>query len=111
MIYSDEDPYVYLTVQNVKSKDIKEEEAQEPIINVHLSDTKKVSERSAFTIIMLLGEVGGLYGAIVGFPAYFISCFVESSFKSAIAELAPVKKDDGDDDQSEERSEASTPQL
>ena len=81
MIYSEEDPYVYLTVQNVKSRD----NTDDPIIKVNLSDTKRISERSAFTVIMLLGEVGGLYGALVGFPAYFISYFVEKSFKSAIA--------------------------
>ena len=81
MIYSDEDPYIYLTVQNVESRD----NTDDPIIKVNLSDTKTKSERSAFTMIMLLGEVGGLYGALVGFPAYFISYFVEASFKSAIA--------------------------
>lgn len=35
--------------------------------------------------MMLLGEIGGLYGAIVGIPAFFISYFVEISFMTAIA--------------------------
>ena len=51
---------------------------------------------------MLLGELGGLYGALVGIPAYFISYFVEKSFASAIAKRAPVKKDDEDHELGEE---------
>ena len=54
-------------------------------IEVFLSDTRRISERSAFTVMMLLGELGGLYGAIVSIPSYFISYFVQMSFMSAIA--------------------------
>ena len=69
-----------------------------------MSDTRRISERSAFTVMMLLGELGGLYGAIVGIPSYFISYFVQMSFVSAIAKLTPVKKDD-DHDSGDERPE------
>ena len=44
--------------------------------------------------MMLLGEIGGLYGAIVGIPSIFISYFVQLEFMGAIAKLTPVKKED-----------------
>ena len=47
--------------------------------------------------MMLLGELGGLYGALVGIPSYFISSFVQISFMSAVAQLAPVKKEENPD--------------
>ena len=42
----------------------------------------------------LLGEIGGIFGAIVGLPSIFISYFVEKQFISAIAQLMPVKDED-----------------
>ena len=60
-------------------------DSDDQTIEVFLSDTRRISERSAFTMMMLLGELGGLYGAIVGIPSYFISYFVQMSFVSAIA--------------------------
>ena len=47
--------------------------------------------------MMLLGELGGLYGAIVGIPSYFISYLVQLSFMSSIAKLTPVKKEEDPD--------------
>ena len=43
----------------------------------------------------VLGEIGGIFGAIVGIPAIFIAYFVEKEFISAIAQLMPVKDEDG----------------
>ena len=53
-------------------------------IEIVLFDTRHVYERTAFTFIMLLGEVGGLYGAIVGIPSLFISNYISLMFMSAI---------------------------
>ena len=46
---------------------------------------------------MVLGEIGGLYGAIVGIPSIFISYFVQLSYMSAISKLIPVKKENDSD--------------
>ena len=62
-------------------------------------------------MMMLLGELGGLYGAIVGIPSLFISYFVQLSFVSAIAQLAPMKKDDDPDSGDEKPEAGSIPQL
>ena len=79
---------------------IKEKKKQTPKFELVLSDTKHVAERSEFTVMMLLGELGGLYSAIVGIPSFFISYFVQLQFMSAIAAQMPVKKheEDGSDD-------------
>ena len=41
---------------------------------------------------MLLGEVGGLYGALVGFPAIFLSYYAQYAFMSAVISTMPQKK-------------------
>ena len=80
MFDSQAEPYTYLTV-----KDFREYPAGDSnSFDIALSDKRRISERSAFTAMMLLGELGGLYGALVGIPSYFISHFVQLSFMSAI---------------------------
>ena len=64
-----------------------------PKFEIVLSDTKQITERSAFTVMMILGELGGVYGAIVGLPSIFISYIVQLQFMSAIAEFMPVKRE------------------
>ena len=44
--------------------------------------------------MMILGELGGVYGAIVGLPSIFISYIVQLQFMSAIAEFMHVKRED-----------------
>ena len=46
---------------------------------------------------MLLGEIGGLYGAIVGFLSFFISYFIQLQFMGAIAKFIPVKESKNQD--------------
>ena len=41
--------------------------------------------------MMVLGEIGGIYGAIVGIPSMFISYFVQKEFMRAVAKLMPIK--------------------
>ena len=42
---------------------------------------------------MLIGEIGGLYGAIVGLPSIFISYFVQQQFISEVAKMSYVKEE------------------
>ena len=78
----------FLTIGNYR------QQSGDSHIEIVLSDTRYVYERSAFTLIMLLGEVGGLYGAIVGIPSIFISNYISLMFMSAIVKLMPFKEND-----------------
>ena len=60
-------------------------------IHIHLSPIKHTYERSAFTLMMVLGELGGIYGAIVSIPSFFISHFIQNLFRSAVTDVMPVK--------------------
>ena len=42
-------------------------------------------------MLMLLGELGGIYGAIIGIPSLFISHLIRNLFISDVADLMPVK--------------------
>ena len=42
-------------------------------------------------MMMVLGELGGIYGAIVSIPSLFISYFVQNLFMSAVTDLMPAK--------------------
>lgn len=62
-------------------------------ISIVLADVKYSYERSAFSFIMLLGEIGGLFGAISGIPALLISRFVELSFEGAVSRKFVTKQE------------------
>ena len=49
-------------------------------------------ERRVFTVMMLLGELGGLYGAIVGISSCFISYFIQLQYMSAVTKFMSVKE-------------------
>ena len=63
-------------------------------VEIVLSDARRVYERSALTLIKLLGEIGGLYGAIVVIPSFFLSNFIHVMFMRAIVKLMPSYKED-----------------
>ena len=42
--------------------------------------------------MMVLGELGGIYGAIVSIPSFFISYFVQNLFMSAVTDRMPAKQ-------------------
>lgn len=70
---------------------------------IHLSDEERSYERSAFTFMMLLGELGGVFGIIVAIPSFFISKMVERIFISHLAQLMP-EKPRGDSQANQQRS-------
>ena len=41
--------------------------------------------------MMVLGELGGIYGAIASIPSFFISYFIQNLFMSAVTQQMPVK--------------------
>ena len=48
---------------------------------------------------MILGELGGIYGALIGIPSFFISRYIEYLFISSVVDRTPIK------DESQEHSE------
>ena len=57
-----------------------------------LSDRKWIHERSAYTFMTLIGDVGGFNGAMVLLPTYLMSYFSFIMYKWAVTEEMPVKK-------------------
>ena len=57
-----------------------------------LSDRKWHHERSAYTAMTLIGDVGGFNGAMVLLPTYLMSYFSFVMYKWTITEEMPVKK-------------------
>lgn len=62
-------------------------------ITIVLSDSKHSYERTVFSLIELLGEVGGLFGAISGIPALLIAPIVENLFVGAVAQRLVFKEE------------------
>ena len=57
-----------------------------------LSDRKWHHERNAYTVMTLIGDVGGFNGAMVLLPTYLMSYFTFMMYKWAITEDMPIKK-------------------
>ena len=61
-------------------------------VRFQLSDIKRTSERSAYTFMILIGDIGGFNGAVFIFPAFFLSWYNQKMFTSSLYEELPVKK-------------------
>ena len=61
-------------------------------IRFTLSDIKRTYERSAYTFMILIGDIGGFNAAVFIFPAFLMSWYNEKMFKSSLYEELPVKK-------------------
>ena len=86
----DQEPYTFLSVE---SKTDKANNLWRFSIVIELSNLKHTYERSVYTFMTLLGDIGGLYGAIVSIPSLFISRIIERLFTRAFFSLMPVKKE------------------
>ena len=87
---SEPDSHNFLSVER-EERQVNERQTS-PKISIKLSPIKHEYERSAFTLMMVLGELGGIYGAIVSIPSLFISYFVQNLFMSAVTDLMPAKQ-------------------
>ena len=83
------EPHTWLTVVNDSAKSIPN--GKSPEITIKLSHIRTIYERSVFTIMMILGELGGIYGALVGIPSFFISRYIEHQFISSFVAQTPIK--------------------
>ena len=57
-----------------------------------LDDKMVEAERSKYTFLILLGDLGGFNGAIMIFPAFFMSFYAERMYKKAIAAELPTRR-------------------
>ena len=65
------EPYTFLSV---KKEDLdKDNYVYVPEIRILLSPIKHTYQRSVYTFMIMLGDIGGIYGAIVSIPSFFIS--------------------------------------
>ena len=97
---SDPEPHSFLTLERYELVDLENNKDSQlddpyqsaPTIHIVLSPIKRSYERSAFTLMMVLGELGGIFGAIVSIPSLFISHFIQNLFMSSVTDLMPGKQ-------------------
>ena len=61
-------------------------------MRMRLSEKKMTAERSPYTFFILLGDVGGFNGAILIFPAYFMSFYSSSMYQQTVAGRTAIQK-------------------
>jgi len=61
-------------------------------LKIILDDKVIAMERQAYTLFTLIGDVGGFNGAIIIFPAFILSFYSESMFKTDLSSEVPVRK-------------------
>ena len=59
-------------------------------IKFRLSENKTLYERKAYTFMILVGDIGGFTGAIIGLPAYFLNWYSSRMFGASIYEQLPI---------------------
>ena len=59
---------------------------------LRLSENKYLYERSVYTFFTLIGDVGGLNGAIVILPTFLMAIYSERMFQGSIQEEIPARK-------------------
>ena len=60
-------------------------------INIQLSDKKRQFERTVYSVIDLLGDAGGFYGAIVSVFSSIVSWYSTRMYQASISNEMPVK--------------------
>ena len=84
------EPIEFLTVDSTART--WEQELTYSHVTVSLSDNKYFSERKAYSLFTLLGDVGGFNGAIIILPVFLMSRYNESMYTAAIKQEIPIRK-------------------
>ena len=94
IVESDVEPFGFLSTRSFTSTLTKSETGLLPrfVLEVSLGDTKKVYERTAYTLFTLLGDFGGFNGAIIIFPAYLMSQFSSNKYSQAVYKGVHIRK-------------------
>ena len=69
-----------------------------------MSNQKYEHERRFYTFMTLVGDFGGFQGAIVIFPAIFMSFYALKKFETSLLASAPIKKRRRNDERSQSDS-------
>ena len=59
---------------------------------MELSDKKKELERSAYTLFIFIGDMGGFSGAIIGLVNYFMAWYSARMYQSSVFAEVSVKQ-------------------
>ena len=62
------------------------------IIELLLSDQKFEYERKVYTLMTLIGDIGGFQGAIIILPAFLLSFYTPKMFEAQLLSEMPIKK-------------------
>ena len=62
------------------------------IVELILSNKKYEHERKVYTILILVGDIGGFQGAIFMIPAFFLSFYTPKMFEKSLLQDMPIKK-------------------
>ena len=87
---TDIEPYKFVTLD--KSSQIISPSTNFINLLIRLSDNKYTSERKFYTVLTLIGDLGGFNGAIIILPAYIMSKYSEKMYTADIMEEIPVSK-------------------
>lgn len=85
------EPYEFLSVKQI------EKYSESPGIygiEIVLSNKLHEYERTRFTVMALLGELGGAFSIISALPPLFIASIVEKFFANRVAKLMPYKQEE-----------------
>ena len=61
-------------------------------LEILLSDQERTYERNSYSLMILLGDIGGFYGAVYGIFYWFISWYSYKMFEAAVSSEIPVKE-------------------
>ena len=88
----DPEPYNYLVVENDVYSSTYFDGRPRAEFRFVLSDIKRTQERKFYTLMQLIGDVGGFNSAIVLFPTVIMGFYSAHSFEKSISSDIPVKK-------------------
>ena len=91
----DFEPYTYLTIDTRDKEKVpktSEDDIPTLVIEFMLSEQFSERERTAYTFMTLIGDIGGFNGAIIIFPGLFMNWYSSKMFDAAIASEIPSKK-------------------
>ena len=86
------EPTKYFSVEDVTEIQEKTDDGALAQVEFKLSDKKYTYERSAYTFLMLIGDLGGFNGAILLFQGFIMSFYSSHLFKSKLAQEIPVRR-------------------
>ena len=62
------------------------------ILELVISNQKYEYEREFYTLMTLVGDIGGFQGAVIMLPAFLMSLYTPKMFEVSIASEMPIKK-------------------